>query len=127
MRLNLNGMKQNANRLSGTARKGRRIMGKIVRMTAKKIDKELTPDKIKAMLENSKKFPIGEDDNPFTPEEWWAKAEYPNRGRPKKEHTKEVINVAFERKDLEYLRSTGRGWQTRLREYIEKGIAAGLL
>ena len=102
-------------------------MGRIVRMTAAEIDKELTPEKIKAMLARSKKFPIGEDDNPFTPEEWWAKAEFPNRGRPKKEHPKEVINVAFEQKDLEYLRSTGRGWQTRLRKYVEKGIAAGLL
>ena len=99
-------------------------MGKIVRMTAREIDKELTPAKIKAMVKKAK---ASEDDNPFTPEEWWAKAEYPNRGRPKKEQTKEVINVAFERKDLEYLRSTGRGWQTRLREYIENGIAAGLL
>ena len=73
-------------------------MGRIVRMTASEIDKELTQDKIKAMLEKSKKFPIGEDDNPFTPEEWRAKAERPNRG-----------------------------WQTRLREYIENGIAFGLL
>jgi len=102
-------------------------MGKIVRMTAKEIDKELTPAKIKAMLAKSKTFPIGENDNPYTPEEWRAKAEFPNRGRPKKEQTKEVVNVAFERKDLEYLRSTGRGWQTRLREYVEKGISAGLL
>jgi len=102
-------------------------MGKIVRMKASEIDKELTPAKIRAMLEKAEKHPIDEDDNPFTPEEWWAKAEYPNRGRPKKEQTKEVINVAFESKDLKYLRSTGRGWQTRLREYVEKGIAAGLL
>ena len=99
-------------------------MGNIVRMTAKEIDKELTPEKIETMVANAK---YSEDDNPFTPEEWWAKAEYPNRGRPKKEHPKEVINIAFEQKDLEYLRSTGRGWQTRLREYIEKGIASGLL
>jgi len=99
-------------------------MGKIVRMTASEIDKELTPAKVRAMVKNAK---VSEDDNPFTPEEWWAKAEYPNRGRPKKEQTKEVINVAFEPKDLEYLRSTGRGWQTRLRQYVEKGIAAGLL
>jgi uncharacterized protein (DUF4415 family) len=102
-------------------------MGKIVRMTAKEIDKEFTPAKIKAMLAKSKKFAVSEDDNPFTPEEWWAEAEYPNRGRPKKEHTKEVVNISFERKDLEYLRSTGRGWQTRLREYVEKGISTGLL
>jgi len=99
-------------------------MGRIVRMTASEIDKKYTPAKIKAMVEKAK---VSEDDNPYTAEEWWAKAEYPNRGRPKKEETKEVINVAFERKDLEYLRSTGRGWQTRLREYVEKGIADGLL
>lgn len=102
-------------------------MGKIVRMKASEIDKILTPDKIEAMLKKSKKYPIGKDDNPYTSEEWWAKAEYPNRGRPKKEQTKKVVNVAFEVKDLEYLRSTGRGWQTRLREYVEKGIATGLL
>jgi len=99
-------------------------MGRIVRMTAKEIDAELTPDKIKAMLKKAK---VSEDDNPFAPEEWRAKAEYPNRGRPRKEQTKEVVNIAFEPKDLAYLRSTGRGWQTRVREYIEKGIASGQL
>ena len=102
-------------------------MGKIVRMTVEEIDKVLTPAKIKAMLKKAKTYPVEEDDNPFSPEEWWAKAEYPNRGRPKKEHPKEVVNIAFEQKDLSYLRSTGRGWQTRLRKYIEQGIATGLL
>jgi len=99
-------------------------MGKIVRMTAKEIDKEFTPTKIRAMVKKAK---ASKDDNPFTPEEWWAQAKYPNRGRPKKEHKKEVINISFESKDLKYLRSTGYGWQTRLREYVEKGITAGLL
>jgi len=102
-------------------------MGRIVRMTAKEIDKELTPAKIKAMLKKAKAHPVDEDEIPFTPEEWWAKAEFPNRGRPKKEQPKEVVNIAFEQKDLVYLRSTGRGWQTRVREYIEKGIASGQL
>ena len=99
-------------------------MGRIVRMTVEEIDKVLTPDMVKAMIANAK---VSKDDNPFTPEEWWAKAEYPNRGRPKKEQPKEVVNIAFEQKDLTYLRSTGRGWQTRLRKYIEQGITAGLL
>jgi uncharacterized protein (DUF4415 family) len=49
------------------------------------------------------------------------------RGRPKKEFPKEVINIAFERRDLLHLRALGRGWQTRLREYVEQGIAAGAL
>jgi uncharacterized protein (DUF4415 family) len=102
-------------------------MEQILKTTAKEIDKEFTPAKVKAMLTKARKYPIGEGDNPFTPEDWWSKAEFPNRGRPKKEKPKEIINIAFEQKDLAYLRSTGRGWQTRLREYIEKGIAAGLL
>jgi uncharacterized protein (DUF4415 family) len=102
-------------------------MGKIVRMTAKEIDREFTPVKIKTMLEKAKTHPVDEDEIPFTPEEWWAKAERPNRGRPKKERPKEVVNIAFEHKDLVYLRSTGRGWQTRVREYIEHGITSGLL
>ena len=102
-------------------------MGKIIRMTAEEIDKELSPAKIKAMLKKAKAYPVGENEIPFTPEDWWAKAEHPNRGRPRKEQPKEVINISFEHKDLVYLRSTGRGWQTRVREYIEKGIAAGLL
>ncbi|MDR2429073.1 MAG: hypothetical protein LBD62_04630 [Candidatus Margulisbacteria bacterium] len=49
------------------------------------------------------------------------------RGRPKKEFPKDVINIAFERRDLLHLRALGRGWQTRLREYVEQGIAAGAL
>jgi uncharacterized protein (DUF4415 family) len=96
-------------------------------MTAKEIDKEFTPAKIEAMLAKSRKIAVSEDEIPFTPEEWWAEAVFPNRGRPRKEQTKEVINISFESKDLEYLRSTGRGWQTRVREYVEKGITAGLL
>ena len=108
-------------------RKGVDIMSKLVRMTAKEIDKELTPAQIKVMLANSKKYHVGEEEIPFTPEEWQAKAEHPNRGRPRKENPKEVINIAFEHSDLIYLRSTGRGWQTRIRKYIEQGIASGLL
>ena len=57
-------------------------MGKIVKMAAKEIDKEFTPAKIRAMLAKSKKLTVSEDEIPFTPEEWWEKAEYPNRGRP---------------------------------------------
>ena len=49
------------------------------------------------------------------------------RGRPKKEVKKEVINIAFEPDTIEYLRSTGRGWQTRLRKSVEASIAAGAL
>jgi len=55
-------------------------------------------------------------------EEYLAK-----RGRPRKEVRKEVINIAFEPSDLKHLRASGRGWQTRLREYVERGISSGAL
>jgi len=55
-------------------------------------------------------------------EEYLAK-----RGRPKKEVRKEVVNISFEPDDLKYLRASGRGWQTRLREYVEQGISSGAL
>jgi uncharacterized protein (DUF4415 family) len=32
-----------------------------------------------------------------------------------------------ESKLKEYRARTGRGWQTKLREYVEKGMTAGLL
>ena len=102
-------------------------MGRIVRMTAAEIDRELTPEMVKTMVRKAKTHPVADDEIPFSHEEWWEKAERPNRGRPKKVQPKEVINLSFEHKDLVYLRSTGRGWQTRVREYVEKGIAAGLL
>ena len=54
-------------------------------------------------------------------------AEMKRRGRPRKVAKKEVVNIAFEQDDLTYLRSSGRGWQTRVREYVEKGISSGAL
>jgi uncharacterized protein (DUF4415 family) len=57
--------------------------------------------------------------------EWVADG--PALGRPKKAVTKEVINIAFEPDTLRHLRATGRGWQTRVREYVEQGILAGAL
>ena len=49
------------------------------------------------------------------------------RGRPRKAAKKERIDVLLEPESVRYLRDGGRGWQTRLREYVEHGIAAGAL
>ncbi|GMO55247.1 MAG: hypothetical protein Ta2G_14250 [Termitinemataceae bacterium] len=49
------------------------------------------------------------------------------RGRPKKAARKERIDLLLETESVQHLRMGGRGWQTRLREYVEKGIAAGAL
>jgi uncharacterized protein (DUF4415 family) len=49
------------------------------------------------------------------------------RGRPKKAARKERVDLLLERESVRHLRESGSGWQTRLREYIEQGIAAGAL
>ena len=99
-------------------------MGKIVRMTASEIDKEFTPAKIKAMLAKAK---ASDDDNPFTPEEWWAKAERPNRGRPRKEEVKQDIHIRLDPSTLKKLKALGRGWQTRLSAKVDEWVRLGTL
>ena len=49
------------------------------------------------------------------------------RGRPKKAVKKERIDLLLESESARHLRESGRGWQTRLREYVERGITAGVL
>ena len=49
------------------------------------------------------------------------------RGRPKKAFPMKRIDLMLEVEDIGYLRGTGRGWQTRLREYIKQGIKSQLI
>jgi len=96
-------------------------------MTANEIDKELTPAKIKAMLIEAKKHPVSEDEIPFTPEEWQAKAERPNRGRPKKKVVKQDIHIRLDPFTLEKLKTLGRGWQTKLSAKVDEWVKTEML
>jgi len=60
-------------------------MGKITSMSVAEAKKLYTITQVKTMIAKAK---TSKDDNPYTSEEWQAKAEYPNRGRPKKEKRK---------------------------------------
>ena len=102
-------------------------MGRIVRMTAAEIDKIWTPEKIRAMLKKAKTYPIGEDDNDIPPEEWWAKAERPNLGRPPKAVVKQDIHIRLDPFTLKKLRGLGRGWQTKLSAKVDEWVSSGLL
>ena len=52
----------------------------------------------------------------------------PVLGRPKVADKKVLVTMRLTESALnKYKARTGRGWQTRLREYVEKGIASGLL
>jgi uncharacterized protein (DUF4415 family) len=46
------------------------------------------------------------------------------RGRPKSEKTKTLVSVRYSSEVLEYFRSTGEGWQSRmdgvLRQYVSR-------
>ena len=51
--------------------------------------------------------------------------EYINkRGRPKTEDKQVVVSFRLPQSVAKTLRSSGRGWQTRAKEYIIKGVAA---
>ena len=78
-------------------------MARMIRMAAKEIDKEFTPKEIKAMLAKAR---YSEDYNPYTHEEWWAKAERPNRGRPPKEIVKQDIHIRLDPFTLKNSRRT---------------------
>jgi len=46
------------------------------------------------------------------------------RGRPKSEHKKLLVSVRYSQEVVEYFKSTGDGWQSRmdgvLRQYVER-------
>ena len=46
-------------------------------------------------------------------------------GRPRKEATKEAVNIRLDADVVAYFRATGRGWQSRINDALRK--VAGLL
>jgi uncharacterized protein (DUF4415 family) len=46
-----------------------------------------------------------------------------NLGRPKAEDPKKSISIRLSSDVLEYFRSTGKGWQTRINEVLQEYIA----
>ena len=99
-------------------------MGKITSMTIAEAKKQYTPAQVKTMIAKAK---VSKDDNPYTPEEWLAKAEYPNRGRPKKEVVKQDIHIRLNPSTLKKLKALGRGWQTKLSAKVDEWVRQGAL
>jgi uncharacterized protein (DUF4415 family) len=44
------------------------------------------------------------------------------RGRPKSEKTKQLVSVRYSREVIEYFKSTGDGWQSRMDEVLLKYV-----
>ena len=47
----------------------------------------------------------------------------PKRGRPPKASPKRALNIRVSQSVLEYFRSTGTGWQTRMNEVLSRYVA----
>ncbi len=45
------------------------------------------------------------------------------RGRPKSEKTKQLLSVRYSREVIEYFKSTGEGWQSRMDEVLLQYVA----
>ena len=64
------------------------------------------------------------DAQPLTPTQ--LKAMVPLRalrGRPKSETTKQLLSVRYSREVVEYFKSTGEGWQSRMDEVLLQHVA----
>lgn len=44
------------------------------------------------------------------------------RGRPKSENTKQLVSVRYSKEVLEFFKSTGEGWQSRMDEVLRKYV-----
>jgi uncharacterized protein (DUF4415 family) len=55
-------------------------------------------------------------------EEWFAKAK--RGGRPLSDNPKQLRSIRFSPEVLDYFRSTGKGWQTRVDAALKEWIAA---
>jgi uncharacterized protein (DUF4415 family) len=77
---------------------------------------------------------VDPDDAPHLDRNWFEQAELrdgdrligPARtiGRPRKEATKEAVNIRLDADVVAYFRATGRGWQSRINDALRK--VAGL-
>ena len=73
---------------------------------------------------------VDPDDAPHLTEEWFDRADLYHgdnlvrRGRPKSEMPKRAVSLRLDIEIVEWYRSTGAGWQTRINEALRK--AAGL-
>ena len=94
-------------------------------MTYKEAKKRLTPA-VLANLRNVKEENIDYSEIPELGEWFWQKAK-PLRGRPKKDFCKDMVNLRLDHFVLMALRQSGKGWQTRVSDWITEGVRKGII
>ena len=76
---------------------------------------------------------IDPDDAPELTRDWFEKADLYDgdrlirRGRPPQEHHKQRVTLRLDDNIVSALRATGKGWQTRLNDFLNKAIEQKLL
>ena len=63
---------------------------------------------------------------PELDEQFWQNAK-PLRGRPKKAVCKNMVNLRLDHFAVIALRQSGKGWQTRVSDYVSEGVRQGIL
>jgi len=65
------------------------------------------------------------DNLPLTDEEWEAVKPFVRVGRPRKAVKRPTLNMRVDADVLAALRSTGKGWQTRINALLREAVTAG--
>ena len=106
-------------------------MAKMITKTSDEIRKEWTPEKIAELAKNDiPSFSTGITDEDMATGRvrrigrgFAAFKEYINRdGRPSVADKKVVVSIRLPSSDVEKLRAMGKGWQTRVCDYLVQGI-----
>jgi uncharacterized protein (DUF4415 family) len=101
---------------------------KIISMTAAEIRRDFNREKAVAMAKAAPEY--DGDPNPDGKSigcGFAAFKEYINKnGRPKAADPKRLVAIRLPESILAQLRSTWRGWQTRLGDYIARGVGRGM-
>ena len=64
------------------------------------------------------------DAQPLTPAQFKAMVPFKAaRGRPKSENPKQLVSVRYSREVIEYFKSTGEGWQSRMDSVLLQYVA----
>jgi len=109
-------------------------MGKMVRKNSEEIRKEWTPDKIADLTKKEiPSFSTGISDEDIATGRvkrvgrgFAAFKENINRnGRPTVAEKKVVVSIRIPGPDAEKLRAMGKGWQTKVGDYLVQGIRRG--
>ncbi len=79
-----------------------------------------TGEEAKAIHEGALSDP---DAQPLTDDEWTKIKPTLRGGRPMVEKPKKTISIRLSDEVLSYFKSTGKGWQTRMNEVLEKYVA----